>query len=79
MSIIPTQSQQEVLHALSMRAETATGTFKASAVKDYKDALIATYHPSVASSASSEAVQPSVNSSTAQPDKSKDHNDDLTL
>lgn len=56
-SVTPTKSQQEVLHALSMRVETATGAFKTSAVKDYKDALSATYHPSVVSSASSEAVQ----------------------
>ena len=79
MSITPTQSQQEVLHALSMRAETATGAFKASAMKDYNEALSATYHPSVASSASSEDIQPSVNSSNAQSDKSKDHGDDLTF
>lgn len=72
-------SSLDVLKALSMRVETATGAFKTSAVKDYKDALSATYHPSVVSSASSEAVQPSANSSNAQSDKSKDHDDDLIL
>lgn len=78
-SVTPTKSQQEVLKALSMRVETATGAFKASAMKDYNEALSATYHPSMASSSASEANQPSTSASTAQSDKSKNRNDDLTI
>lgn len=77
MSITPTQSQQEVLTALSMQAETAVGQFKSSAVKAYRDAIDATYHP--ASSTASQVDKPASSASTTQSDHTTTKDDDLTL
>lgn len=75
-SVTPTASQRDALYALSMRAENAEGRFKASAVKEYRDAVRAVYHPS---STASEGAKPASSASTAQSTENQTKDDDLTL
>lgn len=74
-SVVPTQSQLEVLNALKMRVENAEGAFKKSNAEVYRKAYEAVYHPSSANSATSH-VQESSSSTSSTESQSTSKKDD---
>lgn len=76
-SVVPTQSQLEVLHALKMRVENAQGRFKKENEEIYRRAYEATYHPSSANSATSHVQEPSSSASSTQSQSTNNKDDGL--